>query len=114
MSPIVKSRIDATTPWDDYPLPPASIVEGTPAAKVHWLRMESAYYAGLWTVERCTFDYRFEMNETAHILAGRVTVAQEGGPTLELGPGDVASFPKGATTRWTVKEKLKKFFVDTP
>jgi uncharacterized cupin superfamily protein len=114
---IGKVRIDAKT-WDPYPLPKEIIVSGDPAAKVHWLRAsaagEPAYYAGVWTVERCTFDYVFEMNETAHIIEGHVVVTQEDGPTLDLHTGDVAHFPKGAKTRWEVRERLKKVFVDTP
>jgi uncharacterized cupin superfamily protein len=115
---IAKTRVDSATSWDDYPLPAETIVEGVPAAKVHWLRVsgagEPAYYAGVWTVEPCTFDYVFEMNETAHIVEGKVVVVQHDGPTLELGPGDVATFPKGARTRWQVRAHLKKVFVDTP
>jgi uncharacterized cupin superfamily protein len=114
---IAKTRIDATT-WEPYPLPPEIIVDGVPDAKVHWLRAsgagEPAYYAGVWTVEPCTFDYTFEMNETAHIVEGNVVVTQTDGPKLELGPGDVATFPKGARTRWHVRARLKKVFVDTP
>jgi uncharacterized cupin superfamily protein len=114
---IAKTRIDAET-WDVYPMPPEIIVSGEPAARVHWARVsgpgEPAYYAGVWTVEVCTFDYVFEMNETAHILEGKVVVTEEGGPRLELGAGDVATFPKGARTRWEVRERLKKVFVDTP
>jgi uncharacterized cupin superfamily protein len=114
---IAKTTIAATT-WEPYPLPPETIVAGEPNAKVHWLRATgeaaTAYYAGLWTVEPCTFDYVFAMNEAAHIVEGHVVVTQKDGPALHLRAGDVASFPKGAVTRWEVRERLKKFFVDTP
>jgi uncharacterized cupin superfamily protein len=117
-SHIVKTRVDASASWEPYPLPKEIIVEGDPAAKVHWLRAsaqgEPAYYAGLWTAQPSTFDYVFEMNETAHILEGHVVVSQKDGPTLDLRAGDVASFPKGAKTRWQVKAAMKKVFVDTP
>ena len=112
---IAKTSIRATT-FEPYPLPPASLVEGDPRATVHWARKsaEPAYYAGLWTAEPSTFDFTFEMHETAHVLEGHVVVSQKGGPTLDLRAGDVATFPKGAVTRWQVKERLKKVFVDTP
>lgn len=114
---ITKTRIDAPD-WDPYPLPADTIVEGDPAARVHWARAsgpgEPVYYAGIWTAEPSVFDYTFELNETAHIVAGRVIVAQQDGPTLDLRAGDVAVFPRGARTRWTVVESLKKVFIDTP
>jgi uncharacterized cupin superfamily protein len=117
MKHIAKTRIDATS-YEPYPIPKEIIVEGDPAAKVHWLRVsaagEPAYYTGLWTAQPSTFDYTFEMDETAHILEGKVFVSQVDGPKLELGPGDVATFPKGAKTRWRIVEPLKKMFVDTP
>jgi uncharacterized cupin superfamily protein len=112
-----KTRIDATT-WEPYPMPPGSIVSGDPAAAVHWIRVsgagEPAYYAGLWTAEPSTFDWSFELDETAHILEGHVVVTQKGGPTLDLRAGDVVAFRKGAVTRWEVRQRLKKVFVDTP
>jgi uncharacterized cupin superfamily protein len=113
-NPITKISIDTHEGWEPYPLPAETIREGDPAARVKWLRAEPTYYAGLWTAERSVFDYTFGMNETAHILSGHVTVAQDGGPKLELRAGDFATFPKGAVTRWTIHQSLKKAFVDTP
>jgi len=114
---IAKSNRGAST-WEPYPLAEETIVAGKPNAKVHWLRATgegaAAYYAGLWSVEPCTFDYVFAMNEAAHVIEGHVVITQKGGPTIELRAGDVASFPKGAETRWEVRERLTKFFVDTP
>jgi uncharacterized cupin superfamily protein len=113
---IAKTRIDATT-WEPYPMPADIFVEGNASAEVHWLRMsapgEPPYYAGLWTAQPSTFDYTFELNETLHVLEGHVVVTQKGGPTLDLRAGDVATFPRGAVTRWEVREPFKKVFVDS-
>ncbi|MFN8168934.1 MAG: cupin domain-containing protein [Candidatus Nanopelagicales bacterium] len=38
----------------------------------------------------------------------------EGGPTLEVGPGDVGLYPAGTRTRWTVHETLRKVYVVRP
>ncbi len=117
MTAIAKTRTDSDA-WDPYPLPAETIVSGDPAAKVHWARVsapgEPAYYAGVWTAEPSTFNFAFELNETAVILEGEIVVTQEGGPTLHLRAGDVATFPKGARTRWEIRSRLKKVFVDTP
>lgn len=53
----------------------------------------------------------FPKNETFLILEGRVRVEIENGPTVELGPGDSASFNRGAIGYWTVLEDVKEFFV---
>jgi uncharacterized cupin superfamily protein len=116
MRTIAKTTIHASS-YEPYPMPEEIRVEGDPAAKVHWLRASAAgeppYYAGLWTAQPSVFDYTFEMNETLHVLEGRVVVTQKDGPTLDLRPGDVATFPKGAVTRWDVREPFKKVFVDS-
>jgi uncharacterized cupin superfamily protein len=117
MKAISKTTIHAST-WEPYPMPKEILVKGDPAARVHWLRAsghgEPPYYTGLWTAEPSVFDYTFEMNETLHVLEGYVVVTQKDGPTLDLRPGDVATFPKGAVTRWDVREPFKKVFVDSP
>jgi uncharacterized cupin superfamily protein len=117
MQHIASTRVDAER-WEPYPLPAATIVAGDPAARVHWARVsgpgEPPYYAGVWTAEPSTFDFVFELNETAVILEGDLVVTQQGGPTLHLRPGDVATFPRGARTRWEIRSRLKKVFVDTP
>lgn len=114
---IAKTRIDATA-WEPSPLPPETIIAGDPAPEVHWLREsrdpDAPYLAGLWRAQPSTFDYFFTMNETAHILEGNVVVTQKEGPTLDLWPGDVVTFPRGAMTRWEVRGPLKKVFVNTP
>jgi len=38
--------------------------------------------------------------ETIVVLEGTVRIEIEGGPTLDLKAGDMASMPKGATTTW--------------
>jgi uncharacterized cupin superfamily protein len=41
-----------------------------------------------------------------------VSLAVEGGPTLELAAGDIASFHAGTRTRWTIRETpFRELFV---
>lgn len=108
----------AATEWDPYPLPAESIRAGDPAARVHWCRVsgpgEPAYYAGLWTAQPSTFDYTFELNEALVVLEGHFIVTVEGHAPVHFRAGDVATFRRGARTRWEVVAPMKKFFVDTP
>jgi uncharacterized cupin superfamily protein len=49
--------------------------------------------------------------EVLLVLEGEVQIEIEGGPTLELKPGDMASLPKGAVTRWAFKLPFKEMWV---
>ena len=50
-------------------------------------------------------------DEVLLVLEGAVRIDIEGGPTLELKPGDMASLPKGAVTRWHLTLPFKEMWV---
>jgi uncharacterized cupin superfamily protein len=115
MTTFTDVAVSTSTPdgYEDFPF--EVIHEGKPEAKVHWLRSsthgEGQLMTGIFTVEPCRVDYEFIGDESLHLLAGRVTVEMEGGGTVSLKPGDIASFPKGAKSVWHIHESMKKFFV---
>jgi hypothetical protein len=45
------------------------------------------------------------------VLRGRATIEVSGGPTLEVGPGDVGVLHAGDRTTWTVHEDLRKVYI---
>lgn len=98
-----------TTEWEPF------LVNGQPFGEVHWLRTTAAgegqLYAGLWRHPAGAFDYRFPGDETFHVVEGHVRIALDDGATVELRAGDLVSFPKGANSRWSILEPMKKFFV---
>jgi hypothetical protein len=49
--------------------------------------------------------------EVLLVLEGKVQIEIEGGPTLDLNPGDMASLPKGAVTRWHLTLPFKEMWV---
>lgn len=49
--------------------------------------------------------------EVLLVLEGAVRIEIEGGPTLELRPGDMASLAKGAVTRWHLTLPFKEMWV---
>ena len=51
-----------------------------------------------------------EEDEIFVVVEGRATIEIEGGPALEVGPGDVCILERGARTTWTVHEPLRKVF----
>jgi len=49
--------------------------------------------------------------EVLLVLEGSARVEIEGGPTLDLKPGDLAALPKGAVTRWHLTLPFKEVWV---
>lgn len=49
--------------------------------------------------------------EVLLVLEGGVRIDIDGGPTLELRPGDMASLPKGAVTHWHLTLPFKEMWV---
>jgi uncharacterized cupin superfamily protein len=82
---------------------------------VHFLRSDDHVEAGLWKPDPATAGQPVSVvlpdNQTIVILRGNARIAIVGGPTLELKPGDVASFSKGAKTTWTVTPTFMEFWV---
>jgi uncharacterized cupin superfamily protein len=89
--------------------------EGKRFGDVHWLRVgsggEGVLYSGLWTHEPASFPYVFPGDETFHVLEGELTIEVDGGDSVTLTPGDIASFPKGQSSTWHITKPFKKFFV---
>ena len=44
------------------------------------------------------------------VLSGSATIAVDGGPTFDVGPGDVCIWDGGERTIWTVRETLRKVY----
>eukprot|EP00729_Bicosta_minor_P010615 gene10615-10509_t len=58
------------------------------------------------------FPWKFDMTEKAYILEGSATLTpddpEKHGKAVTLNPGDMATFPRGWTGRWSVHSFLKK------
>ena len=92
------------------PLDPDEVVAGTPEVRVLPLHDGPAVAVGVWQ-HGAGVSRDVEADEVFVVLSGRATVEVEGGPTLEVGPGDVGLLPAGARTVWTVHEPLRKVYV---
>lgn len=110
---IARSRVDVPIeePYDGFD----AVLSGEPRARVSWLRVGSGgdgvLYAGTFVLEPSVVRYTFAGDESFHVLEGDLDIAVDGGDVVTLGPGDLASFPKGARSTWTVRATLRKFFV---
>ena len=112
--PFALAVADAVLTPDE--LDPGQIVSGEPRVAGVVLHESSATEPGGRVVERGVWEITpgvvtdVEADEVFVVLAGRATIEFEDGPTLEVGPGDVAVLPEGAVTRWTVHETLRKVY----
>jgi uncharacterized cupin superfamily protein len=81
---------------------------------VHLLRADEAVQAGLWkpgAVAGKVIDVKLVADETLLVLDGSGQLQVDGGPTLELSPGDMVSLQKGARTKWVVDAAFREFWV---
>jgi ethanolamine utilization protein EutQ (cupin superfamily) len=79
---------------------------------MHVLVARSDGYAGMSRfVDRDPDPWIVQVREVILVLEGAATIEIEGGPTLELGVGDMASLPAGARTRWRLTRPYKELWV---
>lgn len=81
--------------------------------------MGSGYCAGVWPKAGLTrqdevdgpISWSLPERETFLILEGRARIDIEGAPSLDLGPGNFASLPKGAVTTWHLTTPFRELWV---
>jgi len=82
---------------------------------VHMLFEDGETMAGLWRPDPAQTgpyaDLELTARETIVVLAGTVRIEIAGGPTLDLGAGDIASMPKGAVTTWHPSPDFREVWV---
>ncbi|MFG2097044.1 cupin domain-containing protein [Streptomyces sp. NPDC048612] len=93
------------------PLDPFQIVSGEPVVtgKVLWEAPDGRQIRGIWQITPGVVTDT-EANELFVVVSGRATIEVEGGPVLEVGPGDACVLREGDRTRWTVHETLRKAY----
>jgi uncharacterized protein len=92
-------------------LPPEQVVAGTPqvSSRVLDRSRDGRIERGVWEITPGVVS-DVEADELFVVVAGRATIEVEGGPTLEVGPGDAVVLEPGWRTRWTVHETLRKVY----
>jgi uncharacterized cupin superfamily protein len=92
------------------PLDPSQVVSGNPQVSSHELVETEALAVGIWQ-HTTGVSTDVEVNEIFVVLSGLATIEVAGGPTLQVGPGDVGVLEAGAKTTWTVHEDLRKIYI---
>jgi uncharacterized cupin superfamily protein len=102
--PYVTNR--STGGWE-----PFELVDGRTVGEVCLLRGDDtdggAYYTGFWRVTDAQppppFPYEMAQNETIYVIEGELTIEVEGGASVDLRAGDLASFTPGTRTTWRLR-----------
>ena len=112
MSPAFKSNADSSD-FEPYEFAEEDVLEGEPNARIHWVRPEGSgsQAVGIYRGDPAVFRYVWTTDETVHVLEGSVRIEIDGGATLELGVGDIASFTAGGSGLWHILEPFCELFV---
>ncbi|KYC42828.1 cupin [Scytonema hofmannii PCC 7110] len=64
----------------------------------------------IWTKEVSTFPWTYDDQETCYFLEGDVVVTPDGGQPVQMGKGDLVTFPAGMSCRWDIRSDVKKHY----
>ena len=64
----------------------------------------------IWTKEVSTFPWTYDSAETCYFLAGDVVVTPDGGEPVQVGKGDLVTFPSGMSCTWEINQDVKKHY----
>jgi uncharacterized cupin superfamily protein len=62
-----------------------------------------------WEKEPSEFDWSYVDEEHCYIIEGRANIETDDG-TVEIKKGDFVVFPVGLKCRWSVVEKIRKYY----
>ena len=74
------------------------------------LEVMGVYDWPVWTKEVSQFPWHYDSNETCYILEGEVIVTPVGGQPVQLGEGDLVTFPAGMSCTWQIQSNIKKHY----
>ncbi|NMG20926.1 cupin domain-containing protein [Brasilonema bromeliae] len=65
---------------------------------------------GIWTKEVSKFPWTYDTQETCYFLEGDVIVTPDGGKSVQMGKGDLVTFPAGMSCTWEIRSDVKKHY----
>ena len=117
MTNINRPREIAATDLDEKPLgpPSAEVIGDEPVlvrSRVDFATDDRNVVSGIWECEPGASRWEFLTRaEIIHVVAGAMTVQEDGAEPEEITAGSTAYFPLGWKGVWTVTERLRKVFV---
>lgn len=107
MVPFSISRSDL--PLQSAPIHPDWVHEGNPQARNRVISKsrDGAAVTLLWDCTAGSFTWRYDCDETIHVIEGEATLWDAAGER-RIAAGDVVFFPAGARVTWRVDRYIRK------
>lgn len=64
----------------------------------------------IWTSEPAEFPWYYDTEEICYILEGEIVVYPESGEPVEIGVGNLVTFPQGLSCKWEVRSPVRKHY----
>lgn len=64
----------------------------------------------VWSKEVSIFPWSYDSTETCYFLEGEVIVMPENGEPVQVGKGDLVTFPVGMACTWDIRRPVKKHY----
>ncbi|NMG08746.1 cupin domain-containing protein [Brasilonema sp. UFV-L1] len=64
----------------------------------------------IWTKEVSKFPWTYDTQETCYFLEGDVIVTPDGGEAVQMGKGDLVTFPAGMSCIWEITSDVNKHY----
>ncbi len=64
----------------------------------------------IWSKEVSEFPWFYDDVEVCYFIEGDVVVTPEGGEPVEMGKGDLATFPMGMACKWEIRSPVSKHY----
>jgi uncharacterized cupin superfamily protein len=64
----------------------------------------------IWEKEVSRFDWTYDEQEMCFFLEGKVRVEPEGQDAVEIGAGDLVTFPQGMNCVWDISSPVRKHY----
>ncbi len=62
----------------------------------------------IWGKDPSEFPWTYGEQEICYFLSGDVTVTPEGGEPVQMGKGDLVTFPAGMSCHWEIRQTVRK------
>ena len=74
------------------------------------LEADGVFSWPVWEKETSTFPWTYDASETCYFLEGDVVVTPDDGNPVQMGKGDLVTFPAGMSCTWEIRVAVSKHY----